>query len=143
MAPMYPPELTAPMREELTQLGVEDLRTPADVDKALGEAKGSVLVVVNSVCGCAAGSARPGVAKALRHETRPDRAVTVFAGVDRDAAAKARGYFNGYQPSSPQIALMKDGEVVFMMERHQIEGRDAGMIARELTTAFDRFCAKS
>jgi putative YphP/YqiW family bacilliredoxin len=83
------------------------------------------------------------VAKALRHETRPDRAVTVFAGVDRDAAAKARGYFNGYQPSSPQIALMKDGEVVFMMERHQIEGRDAGMIARELTTAFDRFCAKS
>jgi putative YphP/YqiW family bacilliredoxin len=142
MAPQYPPELTEPMREELTRLGVEDLRTPAQVDEAVGGGKGTVLVVVNSVCGCAAGNARPGVAKALRNPALPDRVVTVFAGVDRDAVASARSYFTGYQPSSPQIALLRDGEVVLMLERQNIEGRDASAVASDLVAAFDRFCAK-
>ena len=139
MAPQYPPEMTEPMREELIRLGVEDLRTPEQVDEAL-QSKGTVLVVVNSVCGCAAGGARPGVAKALKNEKLPQRIVTVFAGVDKPAVERARSYFKGYPPSSPQIALMKDGEVAFMLQRHDIEGRTADQIAADLTAAFDRFC---
>jgi putative YphP/YqiW family bacilliredoxin len=139
MAPLYPPEMTEPMREELTSLGVEDLRTPEQVDAAL-TAPGTVLVIVNSVCGCAAGGARPAVALALRHSRLPDRTVTVFAGVDREAVERARSWFAGYRPSSPQIALLRDGQVVFMLERHDIEGRDPHLIARDLTAAFDRFC---
>ena len=138
---MYDERLVAPMREELTRLGVEELRTAADVEQALGEGKGTALVVVNSVCGCAARNARPAVAMALGHENRPDRATTVFAGQDVEATAQARGYFHGYPPSSPSIALLKDGEVVYMLERHQIEGRPADEIAEDLTEAFDRFCA--
>ncbi len=143
MAPQYPPELTEPMREELTRLGVRDLRTAAEVDQVLGTGKGTVLVVVNSVCGCAAGNARPGVAKALRHGVLPDEIVTVFAGVDREAAQRAREYFNGYPPSSPQIALLRDGEVVAMLERQNIEGRTAELVAADLTAAFDRHCLRT
>jgi putative YphP/YqiW family bacilliredoxin len=137
----YPELLIRPMREELTRLGVEELKTADEVDRALGEA-GTTLVVVNSVCGCAARNARPAVAMALRHETRPDRAATVFAGQDLDATQRARNHFHGFPPSSPSIALMKDGELVFMLERHQIEGRDADQIADDLTGAFDRFCGQ-
>ncbi|MFL6227798.1 MAG: BrxA/BrxB family bacilliredoxin [Pyrinomonadaceae bacterium] len=130
-----------PMREELTRLGIEETRTPEQVDEAIKGKDGTVMVVVNSVCGCAAGKARPGVAMALRHTTRPDRAITVFAGGDIEATERAREYFTGYQPSSPSIALFKDGDLVFMMERSQIEGRDAISIAQELTHAFDQHCA--
>jgi putative YphP/YqiW family bacilliredoxin len=143
MAPGYPPELTQPMREELTALGFEDLRTPEEVQQALDNSSGTVLVVVNSVCGCAAGNARPGVAKALRHARRPDRAVTVFAGVDREATSEARKYFTGYQPSSPQIALLRDGKVVLMLERQNIEGRDADQVAADLVRAFDQHCGSA
>ena len=136
----YPPEMTEPMRAELTRIGVEDLRTPQQVDEVLQPAKGTVLVVVNSVCGCAAGNARPGVAKALQNEKVPERIVTVFAGVDKEAVAKARGYFTGYQPSSPQIALLKDGQVVAMLERQNIEGRTADMVAADLVNAFNTHC---
>ena len=135
----YPEMLLRPMREELTRLGVEELRTPQEVDETLRQ-DGTTLVVVNSVCGCAARNARPAIAMALSHETRPDRATTVFAGQDLDATAQARGYFHGYPPSSPSIALMKDGELVYMMERHQIEGRPADEIAEDLAEAFDRYC---
>jgi putative YphP/YqiW family bacilliredoxin len=140
MAPGYPPEMTDPMRAELTRIGVEDLRTPEDVDGVLAAGKGTVLVVVNSVCGCAAGNARPGVAKALRNEKLPERIVTVFAGVDKEAVTKARAYFKGYNPSSPQIALLKDGEVVAMLERQNIEGRTADDVANYLQNAFNQFC---
>ena len=136
----YPEMLLTPMRAELTRLGVEELKTPQQVDERLRQ-EGTTLVVVNSVCGCAARNARPAIAMALGHGTRPDRATTVFAGQDVEATAQARGYFHGYPPSSPSIALLKDGEVVYMMERHQIEGRDADQIAEDLTEAFDRFCA--
>jgi putative YphP/YqiW family bacilliredoxin len=139
--PAYPPEMTEPMRQELTRLGVEDLRTVEDVDNVLAGKKGTVLVVVNSVCGCAAGNARPGVAKAMKNEKLPERIVTVFAGVDKPAVSQARSYFKGYQPSSPQIALIKDGEVVCMLERHNIEGRTADDVARDLVGAFDKHCA--
>jgi putative YphP/YqiW family bacilliredoxin len=136
----YPEMLVRPMREELTRLGVEELKTAPEVDSALTR-EGTTLVVVNSVCGCAARNARPAVAMALQHPTRPDRATTVFAGQDVEAVAHARDHFPGYPPSSPAIALLKDGELVYMMERHQIEGRDADLIAEDLTEAFDRFCA--
>jgi putative YphP/YqiW family bacilliredoxin len=129
-----------PMREELTRLGIEEARTPEQVDQAIKET-GTLMVVVNSVCGCAAGKARPGIAMALRHETRPARSITVFAGADIEATERARGYFTGYRPSSPAIALLKDGKLVFMLERSQIEGRDAPSIAQELTRAFDQHCA--
>jgi putative YphP/YqiW family bacilliredoxin len=135
----YPELLVRPMREELTRMGVEELKSAGEVDSALAQ-DGSTLVVVNSVCGCAARNARPAVALALQHGTRPERAVTVFAGQDLEATAQARAYFQGYPPSSPSIALMKDGDVVYMLERHQIEGRDADQIAEDLTDAFDRFC---
>ena len=130
------------MRQELTRLGIQEARTVQEVDAAVKE-KGTVLVVVNSVCGCAAGMARPAVAMAVKHDTLPDRMITVFAGNDRDATARAREYFVGYRPSSPSIALMRDGEVVKMVERWQIEGRDASDLARELTEAFDQFCVKT
>ncbi len=137
----YSEILIKPMREDLTRHGVEETRTPEQVEEAIREAKGTLLVVVNSVCGCAAGKARPGVAMALQNEARPDRAITVFAGADIDATTKAREHFAPYPPSSPQIALFKDGQLVYMMERHQIETRFAEQIAQELTQAFDRFCA--
>lgn len=136
----YDPRLVEPMREELTRLGVDELRTAEEVDAVLGAETGTVMVVVNSVCGCAAANARPAVARALEHETVPDRSVTVFAGQDEEATACAREYFTGYRPSSPSVALLRDGELVFMLERHQIEGRDAGEIAEELRGAFERHC---
>jgi len=139
--PMYDPRLVQPMREELTRIGFQELRTPADVDAALGTGKDVALVVVNSVCGCAARNARPAATLALEHARRPDRLLTVFAGQDADATARARSYFTGYAPSSPQMALFKDGELVFMLERKNIEGRAARDIAADLTAAFDRHCA--
>ena len=138
---MYPEPLLIPMRQELTRLGIEELRTAADVDSRLGELKGTALVVVNSVCGCAARNARPAVAMAMSHAVKPDVATTVFAGQDREATDRARDYFVGYPPSSPSIALLKDGDVVFMLPRHRIEGRGAADIAADLTAAFDQFCA--
>lgn len=138
---MYPEPMIAPMRHELTRLGVEELRTAADVDAKLRDTPGTTLVVVNSICGCAARNARPAVARALQHGTKPDAVTTVFAGQDREATERARAYFTGYQPSSPSIGLLKDGKVVFMLERFQIEGRTADEIARDLTAAFDRYCA--
>ena len=135
----YPELLVRPMREELTRAGVEEMKTAEEVDATLQQA-GSTMVVVNSVCGCAARNARPAVVLALRNETLPDRTVTVFAGQDVEATARARDYFHGYPPSSPSIALMKDGELVHMIERHAIEGRDADEIADELAQVFDRYC---
>ena len=138
---MYDEMIVEPMRKELTRLGIEETRTAEAVDAVLGEKKGTVLVVVNSVCGCAAGMARPAVAMALDHEVKPDRMITVFAGNDREATQRAREYFVGFRPSSPAIALVKDGQVVKMFERWQIEGRQAHDIASELTAAFDQHCA--
>ena len=138
---MYDERFITPMRQELTQLGVEELRTAADVDARMQGAAGTTLVVVNSMCGCAARNARPAVAKALQHSTKPDRLYTVFAGQDAEATEKARSYFTGYPPSSPSIALLRDGKLVWMMERWQIEGRPADEIAAELTAAFDEHCA--
>lgn len=138
---MYDERLVAPMREDLTRLGVEELRTPEAVDAKLSNATGTTLVVVNSVCGCAARNARPAVERALQHEVKPDTLTTVFAGQDKEAVHRARSYFTGYPPSSPQIALLKDGKLVYMLERHQIEGRTAAEIAQDLTGAFDRYCA--
>jgi putative YphP/YqiW family bacilliredoxin len=135
--------MVTPMRQELTRLGIEETRTAADVDRVLGEKKGTVLVVVNSVCGCAAGNARPAVAMALQNAVKPEKAITVFAGNDADATRRAREYFVGYRPSSPSIALFRDGEVVKMLERWQIEGRTPEAIADELMTAFDQYCAKA
>ena len=140
---MYDEMIVAPMRQELTRLGIQETRTAAEVDAVLGEKKGTVLVVVNSVCGCAAGMARPAVAEALRHDVKPERMITVFAGNDRDATQRAREYFVGYRPSSPSIALLRDGQVVKMLERWQIEGRNATDIASDLTAAFDQYCAKA
>jgi putative YphP/YqiW family bacilliredoxin len=136
----YPEILIKPMREDLTRLGVEETRTPEELDQVVKNTKGTVMVVVNSVCGCAAGKARPGVALALKHANKPDRIVTVFAGGDIEATEKARAYFTGYPPSSPCIGLLRDGQLVYILQRHQIEGREAPEIARELTGAFDRFC---
>ena len=137
----YSEILIKPMREDLTRIGVEETRTPEQVEEAINDTKGTLLVVVNSVCGCAAGKARPGIAMALQNPVRPDRAVTVFAGADIEATNKAREHFAPYPPSSPQIGLFKDGRLVFMLERHQIENRFAEQIAQELTQAFERFCA--
>ena len=136
----YPEFFVAPMRDELTRLGVEELRTAADVDGAVSNTSGTLMIVVNSVCGCAAGKARPGLALALGHQTRPARLASVFAGFDVEATARARGYFTGRFPSSPSIALFRGGKLVYMLERHQIENRSAEQIAEELTGAFDRFC---
>ncbi len=138
--PGYPEEDVKPMREELEAVGCTSLRTPEDVDGALADQKGTALVVVNSVCGCAAGGARPGVSAALQNKKIPDQLYTVFAGVDREAVSKARGYITEYAPSSPSIALFKDGKVVHMLERHMIEGRTPDEIAGDLATAFDQHC---
>jgi len=137
---MYDERFVTPMRQELTQLGIEELRTPDEVDARLKDAKGTTLVVVNSICGCAARMARPAVAMALQNEIKPDHLTTVFAGQDADATERARGYFTGYPPSSPQIALMKDGKIIFMLERWQIEGRPADAIAEDLVEAFEEYC---
>lgn len=136
----YPEPFIAPMRAELTTLGVQEFRTPAQVDAAVA-APGTVMIVVNSVCGCAAGKARPGIALALRHAHVPDVVGTVFAGADTEATARARQHFLPYPPSSPSVALLKDGKVVFMLERRDIENRDARLIAEQLTAAFDQHCA--
>ena len=135
----YPEILVKPMREDLTRFGVKETRTPEEVDRAV-TAEGTVMVVVNSVCGCAAGLARPAIGMALKHPVVPDRAVTVFAGADIEATDRARSYFKGYFPSSPSVGLLRDGKLVYILERHQIEGRDPVQIARDLTDAFDRFC---
>jgi len=139
----YPEIMIRPMREELTRLGVQELKTTAQVDETMQNAKGTLMVVVNSICGCAAGKARPGIAQALKHNVLPDKVATVFAGADIEATERARNYFTGYPPSSPSIALLKDGKIVFMMERHQIEGRGPAEIAQELTRAFDQHCVQT
>lgn len=136
----YMRDMVQPMRDELTVLGVQELRTPEEVEEKLPTSKGTALVVINSVCGCAAGQCRPGIGKALKNDLTPDHLFTVFAGQDKEATAKAREYFAPYPPSSPSIALMKDGELVHFIERHQIEDRSADDIASELIGAFDRFC---
>ncbi len=138
---MYPEELVAPMRTDLTVAGFQELTTPEEVESHLKEHKGTSLLVINSVCGCAAGAARPGVKMALNHSSkRPDQLATVFAGVDKDATTKAREYTLPYPPSSPSIALFKDGELVHFVERHHIEGRPAELIARHLIGVFEEFC---
>lgn len=139
----YPDFLTQPMREELTRIGFRELKTASDVDSVVKNSKGVVMVVVNSVCGCAAGRARPGIADALRHSAKPDVLATVFAGADNEATERARQYFTGYPPSSPSVALLKDGQVLYMMERKNIEIRNAQEISDELRAAFDRFCASA
>jgi putative YphP/YqiW family bacilliredoxin len=135
----YNPALVAPMREEMTRMGATELTTAAAVDQALGDQKGTMLVFVNSVCGCAAGNARPALRLALVHRVLPQQVVTVFAGQDVEATARARQYFGEYQPSSPSLALLRDGEVVHFVHRHQIEGRSPQAIASDLTAAFDRY----
>ncbi len=137
-----PDLLVKPMRDELTRVGFEELRTPHQVDEVIQSATGTLLVAVNSVCGCAAGRMRPAVLMAIQNNNRPERLVTVFAGQDPDATTRAREYFTGYQPSSPSVALLKDGQLVFMLERKDIEGRPPGMIAHDIIQAFDRFCTE-
>ena len=137
---IYPPEITEPCRQDLTTVGFTELKSPSDVDMVLKNVTGTTLVVVNSVCGCAAGMARPGVKMAIQHERIPDRIATVFAGVDREATERARSYMPGYPSSSPSIALFKDGKLVYMMERWQIEGRGPQEIAYDLVEAFDQYC---
>lgn len=137
---MYPPELTIPMAQDLTNFGFQALSTSSDVDSVLGEQAGTTLLVVNSVCGCAAANARPGAKLAAQHSKHPDRLVTVFAGVDREATDKAREYLLPYPPSSPAIGLFKDGKLVHFLERHHIEGRSSEIIAQNLMMAFDRYC---
>lgn len=138
---MYDERLVAPMRQDLTSVGFEEMRTATEVDATLQDAKGTVLVMVNSVCGCAAGRARPGVKLALQKaSTKPEKLATVFAGQDTEATARARSYFAGQPPTSPQVALLKDGHLVYLMQRHQIEGRDAPEIAQDLVEAFEKYC---
>src|SRR5512138_4043556 len=137
---MYDERLVAPMRQDLTRLGIKELRTAEEVDAELENDKGTTLVVVNSVCGCSARMARPAVAIALQNPIKPDHLTTVFAGQDAEATERARSYFTGYPPSSPQIALLKDGQIVFMLERWQIEGRPPEAIAEDLVEAFEEHC---
>jgi bacilliredoxin len=139
---MYPEIMVIPMREELTRLGIEELRTPEAVDGALKSQPGTTLVVVNSICGCAAGRMRPAVRMALQQAARPDKAFSVFAGQDLEATERARGYFTGQPPSSPSIAILRDGQLVYMMPRRDIESREAPAIAAELKAALDKFCAR-
>jgi putative YphP/YqiW family bacilliredoxin len=138
---MYPEIMVIPMREELTRLGIEELRSAADVDRVLLGYPGTTMVVVNSICGCAAGRMRPAVRLALQHPTIPNSIVSVFAGQDEEATERARSYFTGYPPSSPSIAILRDGKLLYMMQRHQIETRDAGAIAADLRAAFDQYCS--
>ncbi len=137
----YPEAFIGPMREELTQLGVTELKTAADVDALLAEKSKTIMIVVNSMCGCAAGKARPGIALALKHQVKPDVVATVFAGGDVEATERAREYFAPNPPSSPSIAILRDGHVLYFMHRYQIENQAADAIARNLTEAFDRVCA--
>jgi putative YphP/YqiW family bacilliredoxin len=137
----YPEFFVEPMRQELIGLGVRELRTADDVDAAVSGTQGTLMVVVNSVCGCAAGKARPGLALALRNSVRPDAITSVFAGFDIEATDRARSYFSGYSPSSPSIAILRNGELVYMLERRQIENRNAYEIATELTSAFEKYCS--
>lgn len=137
----YPESFIGPMREELTRHGVQELRTPGEVDAFVQAPRGTVMIVVNSMCGCAAGKARPGIAQALTHPVKPDAVGTVFAGGDIEATDRARSYFTGHPHSSPSIALLRDGQLLYMMERRQIENQSAEAIARNLTDAFDRLCA--
>jgi putative YphP/YqiW family bacilliredoxin len=139
---MYPEMMLTPMREELTKAGIAEARTAADVDTAVAQT-GTTMLVVNSICGCAAGKMRPGVRLALQHGTKPDHAVTVFAGQDSEATQRARGYFQGHPPTSPAIAILRDGQLVYLMQRSAIESSTAPAIAQELTRAFDTYCAKS
>jgi bacilliredoxin len=136
----YPESFIGPMRQELTRLGIQELKTAAQVDDVVGQSQGAVMIVVNSMCGCAAGKARPGIALALRHAVKPTVIATVFAGGDIEATERARSYFTGYPPSSPSIAILRDGKLVYMMERRQIENQTADAIARNLTEAFDQVC---
>ena len=138
---MYPEIMTVPMREELTQLGVQELRTAADVDRELGQQQGTSMVIVNSICGCAAGRMRPAVRLALQNAAKPDRMFSVFAGQDREATERARTYFVGYPPSSPSVAIFRDGNLVHMMQRSDIEHRDSADLAAELRRVFDQHCA--
>jgi putative YphP/YqiW family bacilliredoxin len=138
---MYPEIMVIPMREELTRLGIEELRSAAEVDRVLlGNPGGATMVIVNSICGCAAGRMRPAVRLALQHPTIPNNIVSVFAGQDIEATERARSYFTGYPPSSPSIALLRDGKLIYMMQRHQIETRDSAAIAADLRAAFDQHC---
>lgn len=139
----YPEQLIAAMRQDLTRFGLEEARTPSDLDNALAPGSGTVMVVINSVCGCAAGKARPGVGMALQHAAKPDKSITVFAGGDDAAVAHLRGKLAGYPPSSPAIALFQDGKPVHMIHRSDIERRDAMQIAKLLTDSFDRYCVKA
>jgi putative YphP/YqiW family bacilliredoxin len=140
---MYPEVMVVPMREELTRLGIVELRTPEEVDQALKNRPGTTMVVVNSICGCAAGRMRPAVRIALQNSIRPDHAYSVFAGQEKEATDRARGYFTGYPPSSPSIAILRDGQLVYMMPRRDIESREAPAIAADLKAALDRFCVKA
>ena len=137
----YDPKMVQPMREELTTLGFQELLSPEDVDTVL-QSEGTVMVVVNSVCGCAAGKARPGIRLAVQHDCVPDKLATVFAGMEIEATDRARTYFAGYPPSSPQMGLLTDGKLVFLLERHDIEGRETNDIAEKLVEAFDEHCTK-
>ncbi|MFQ5603946.1 MAG: BrxA/BrxB family bacilliredoxin [bacterium] len=137
---MYDPFMVQPMRDELVNIGFKELRSPQEVDEALPNASGTSLVLVNSVCGCAAGQARPGVSLALTNSVTPDNLFTVFAGQDTEATAQARSYMHGYPPSSPSMALFRDGKLVFMLERHQIENQSAEQVAANLIAAFEKFC---
>lgn len=143
MQPLYDPEMARPMWEELENIGVTSLRTAAEVDAALSDKSGSLLVVVNSVCGCAAGSARPGVAISLQNDKIPDRLYTVFAGIDREATERAREYIEGVPPSSPSVALFKDGELVYALPRQEIEGRNNVEVSQRLIDAFNEHCTRS
>ena len=137
---MYPEIMVIPMREELTRLGIQELRTATDVDRAITTQPGTTMVVVNSICGCAAGRMRPAVRLALQNATKPDHLATVFAGQDTEATERARSYFTGFPPSSPSIAILRDGKMVYMMQRREIESRDANAIASDLAAAFDQYC---
>src|SRR5262249_23304934 len=139
----YPELMIKPMREDLTRFGVEETRTPEQVDDVISNTKGTVMVVVNSICGCAAGLARPPIGMALKQSVVPDKVITVFAGADIAATERARGYFRGYFPSSPSVGILQNGKIAYMLERHQIEGRDPAAIAKDLTDAFDRLCVSS
>ena len=138
---MYPEIMVIPMREELTRMGVQELRTAEEVDRAIVKQPGTTMVIVNSICGCAAGRMRPAVRVALQNSARPEKMFTVFAGQDAEATERARSYFTGYPPSSPSIALFRDGKMVYMMQRSDIEHREAADIAAELKKTFDKFCA--
>jgi putative YphP/YqiW family bacilliredoxin len=139
--PMYPEIMVIPMREELTRLGIEELRTSEEVDKAVAQS-GTTMVIVNSICGCAAGRMRPAVRQALQSGARPDRSYSVFAGQEKEATDRARGYFTGYPPSSPSIGILRDGQLVYMMQRRDIESREAPAIAADLKAAFEKLCGK-